>query len=629
MYNPIKKALGIICLLLFSFPVLLLKGQSALQPVLFKNVKFTDQFWASRLRTHAHVTLPTCIAQLRDSTSRISNFQKAAGLKPGGFEGTFFDDSDVYKAMEGMAYSLQNNPNPEVEAILAKWIGTIAKAQQKDGYLNTFFTLPHKRDYWDDNGRFTDFGRHEMYCGGHMIEAAVAYYNATGKKTFLNVAIKFADFIDSTFGPGKRFWVPGHQEIELALVKLYHATDQKRYLNLSRWLLEERGKGYKLGPMWLASDLSDRNCQNEFPVASLENIEGHAVRAMYMFTGMADVSAALNDTIYRTALDKLWDDVVLRNMYITGGIGSSNTNEGFVGDYELPNKTSYCETCSSVGMVFWNNRMNLLTGDAKYANVMERAMYNAVLAGVSLSGDHFFYVNPLESDGAHHRQRWFGTACCPSNISRFLPSVGNYMYMTNDKSLYVNLYASSVTTVKMNGTDMTVSQQTSYPWDGAITIKIDPQSAIGGNIKMRIPDWCKHYDVKLNGKKLVTEKLISGYLSINKIWKEGDIISLNLDMPVEVVTADPKVKANTGRRAIQRGPIVYCLEKADNKDINLDSLHLSAKNIFKVINGTGILEGIKLLESKAGAQKLTFIPYYAWDNREPGKMIVWANYKSE
>ncbi len=603
-----------------------LAGQSAIRPIPFTSVKFTDKFWASRLKTHASVTLPTCIAQLRDSTSRISNFQKAAGLKSGQFEGTFFDDSDVYKAMEGMAYSLQNNPDPKIEAILDEWISIIAKAQQKDGYLNTFFTLPHKRDYWDDHGRWTDFGRHEMYCGGHMMEAAVAYYSATGKKTFLQVATKFADHLDQTFGPGKRYWVPGHQQIELALVKLYNTTAETRYLRLAKWLLEQRGRGYKLGPMWLESDLSDKNCQNEFPVETLDNIEGHAVRAMYMFTGMADVAAAMKDTIYHTALNKLWDDVVHRNMYITGGIGSSNTNEGFVADYDLPNKTSYCETCASVGMVFWNNRMNLLTGHSKYADVMERAMYNAVLAGVSLSGDRFFYVNPLESDGGHHRQRWYGTACCPSNISRFLPSVGNYMYMVNKKDLYVNLYAASETTIELAGTMVHLSQKTDYPWNGAISLQINPQSPVNGNLKLRIPDWCKRYSVKLNGKSLPKQVIDSGYLSIRKTWTKGDVVSLDLDMPVELVAADPMVKANAGRRAVQRGPIVYCLEKADNKNTDLNTIRFSSKNKFTVTDGNGMFTDVKLIQTTAGTGKITLIPYYAWDNREPGKMLVWVNY---
>ena len=610
MQRLYEKIYLLLFLFTFCYLSVVVTGQSTIQSVPFTSVRVTDLFWTARLKTHAHITLATCISQLRDSTSRISNFEKAAGLKFGMFEGAFRDDSDVYKAMEGMSYSLQNNPNPEIEAILDEWVNIIVKAQQKDGYLNTFFTLPHKRDSWDDNGRSTDFGRHEMYCGGHMIEVAIAYYNATGKKTFLNVATNFADHLDSIFGPGKRYWVPGHQEIELALLKLYNATAEKKYLNLSKWLLEQRGRGYKMGAMWMESDLSDKNCQNEFPVATLNNIEGHAVRATYMFTGMADVSAAMKDTIYRTALNKLWDDVVNRNMYITGGIGSSNTNEGFIADYGLPNKTSCCETCASVRMVFWNNRVNLLTGDARYANVMERVMYNAVLAGVSISGDRFFYVNPHESDGNHYRQRWYGTACCPSNISRFLPSVGNYMYMVDKKNLFINLYAASETTLNMDGTKLSLSQKTLYPWDGSITIKINPQSNEDANIKLRIPDWCKSFNVRLNGKSLTQKKIESGYLAISKNWVKGDVISLILNMQVELVAADPSVKVNVGKRAIQRGPIVYFLGKAGNKTADINKHTLTSKNKFKAIEGSGIVEGTKLLQTSIGKNKITYIPLF-------------------
>ncbi|MBC7923415.1 MAG: glycoside hydrolase family 127 protein, partial [Ferruginibacter sp.] len=547
-------------------------------------------------------------------------------LKEGGFEGTFFDDSDVYKAMEGMAYSLANNPNPEIEATMDAWINLIAKAQRPDGYLNTFFTLPHKPDYWPEHGRWTDSGRHEMYCGGHMIEAAVAYYKASGKKAFLDVAIKFADHLDATFGPGKRHWIPGHQEIELALVKLYHVTREKRYLNLAKWLLDERGHGHETGPMWAANEFSNRNCQNETPVADLSSVTGHAVRASYMLAGMADVGAALKDAQYRPALDRMWDDIVRRNMYITGGIGSSESNEGFLEDYDMPNKTAYNETCASVGMVFWNSRMNLLTADSKYADVMERAMYNAVLAGVSLSGDRFFYVNPLESDGKHHRQRWFGTACCPSNISRFLPSVGNYVYMVKDNELFVNLYVGSETSLEMGGVAVKVSQQTEYPWNGDVTLKIEPKSVVDGKIKLRIPAWCQSYSVRLNGKKMTPKELELGYLVLSRPWSPGDVISLNLDMPVRMVAADPRVKANLGKRAIQRGPVVYCLEQTDNASVDLSQLKLSAKNQFGVVDGVGPLKGIKTLRTTVGKNTLTCVPYYAWDNREAGKMVVWVDY---
>jgi len=370
--------------------------QYSITPVPFNQVTIKDAFWSPRLEAHAKTTLQTCIAQIQDSTPRISNFEKAAGIKEGGFEGRYYDDSDVYKAMEGIAYSLINTPNKEYEALLDRWIDLIAASQQEDGYINTFYLLNFPEKRW------TDMSMHEMYCGGHMIEAAIAYYQATGKKKFLDVATRFADHLSVNFGPGKRHWVPGHEEIELALVKLYHTTKDKKYLDLAHWLLEERGHGYGVGSrIWGRENREAIYCQDDVPVSQITDIKGHAVRAMYLFTGMTDVAAEKNITEYIAALNRVWEDVVYRNMYITGGIGSSKTNEGFTEDYYLPNKTAYCETCASVGMVFWNHRMNLLTKNAKYVDVLERSLYNGVMAGISLEGNLFFYDNPLESDGDH------------------------------------------------------------------------------------------------------------------------------------------------------------------------------------------------------------------------------------
>ncbi|MFD1143754.1 glycoside hydrolase family 127 protein [Larkinella insperata] len=598
----------------------------SIQQVPFTSVSIRDHFWAPRLKSHAQTTLRICIAQMRDSTQRIANFERAAGLKSGGHQGIFFDDSDVYKAMEGMAYSLQHSRDPEIEAVMDHWTGLIAKAQQPDGYINTYFTLDHPQDEWGDKGRWTDVGRHEMYCGGHLIEAGVAYHKATGKRTLLDVGIRFANHWLATFGPGKRHWVEGHQEPELALVKLYHATNDKRYLDFAHWLLEERGHGHEKGPMWDANPNARRDIQTEVPVKDLADIKGHAVRATYLFTGMADVLATSGDKTYQPALLRVWDDVVLRNMYITGGIGSSATNEGFVEDYDLPNKTAYSETCASIGMVLWNSRMNLLSGEAKYADVMERAMNNAVLAGVSLAGDRFFYVNPLESDGAHHRQSWFGCACCPSNISRFLPSVGNYVYAQKKDELLVNLYMASETRLQMGATPVGITQETDYPWEGRIRLTVNPETAVNGKIKLRIPGWCKTYSVHLNGRKINPKKLDAGYWTLDRTWKKGDVITLDLDMPVEVVAADPRVRANVGKRAIQRGPLVYCLEQTDNPGIDLNTLKISATTRYSVSNGNGMLRGMKLVQTTVAGKPITYVPYYAWDNREAGKMMVWVDY---
>jgi uncharacterized protein len=564
------------------------------------------------------VTLKTCIAQTQDSTKRINNFEKAAGLVEGKHEGQFFDDSDVYKAMEGIAYSLINNPNPKYEALLDRWIVLIAKSQQPDGYLNTFYTLNHPEKRW------TDMFNHEMYCGGHMIEAAIAHKMATGKTNFLDIAIKFADHLDSTFGPGKRNWVPGHQEIELALVKLYHETGQKRYLNLAYWLLEQRGKGHGV---WTRPNRGEKYSQDDIPVSQIADIKGHAVRAMYLFAGMADVAGALDILAYVKALERVWENVVYKNMYITGGIGSSKDNEGFTEDYHLPNKTAYCETCASIGMVFWNHRMNMLFKDGKFVDVLERSLYNGTLSGVSLDGDRFFYVNPLESDGDHHRQRWFGTACCPSNIARLIPSVGNYIYLTGKDELYINLFIGNTTNVRLGDTQVNLVQKTNYPWDGKISLIVNPESPVSFTAKIRKPGWCNNYSIAVNNKQIINPIPEDGYKNISREWKSGDKITLTLDMPVELIAADPRVIENIGKRAVQRGPLVYCLEEVDNKNLNFDKVSLDKQSTFRITHGKGNLKNMVLLKTSSGRQKLIFNPYFAWDNREAGKMKVWINYK--
>lgn len=580
-------------------------------PVNFSQVKITDHFWLPRINKHAEVTLPACINQCENETQRVKNFAIAGGLEPGEFKGLVYDDSDLYKMIEGCSYSLMNHPNPELEKKLDEIIAKIASAQQKDGYLMTYFILG------DINQRWTNMDKHEMYCCGHLIEAAIAYNNATGKRTLLDVAIKYADHIDSTFGEGKKNWVPGHQEIELALVKLYRQTKDERYLKLSNWLLEQRGHG--LGD-WQSKDYY----QDLVPVSQLSKISGHAVRAMYMFTGMADLASITKDTAYVHALDRLWEDVVKTKMYATGGIGSSRKNEGFTEDYDLPNAEAYCETCASVGMVFWNQRMNMMKGDGKYINVLEKAMYNGALAGISLSADRFFYVNPLESDGTHHRKPWYGTACCPSQISRFLPSVGNYVYATSEKALWINLYMSSETTVSVQNTSVQVIQETNYPWEGKVQMTINPQSEKSFAVRLHLPDWCKKYTLKVNDKEVkATED--AGYLVMDRSWKPGDKLVFDMAMPVEVIASDPRVKANTGKRAIQRGPLVYCLEEIDNP--KYDEATLLPSMIYTTAFEPNLLEGVVTITAIHGDETYKFVPYYAWDNREPGKMKVWVNYE--
>ena len=580
----------------------------------FSHVKINDNFWSPRLSKHVSATLPVCIDQIENQTGRIRNFENAAKGE-GEHSGIFFDDSDVYKALEGMAYSLINNPDPELEKKADEWIDKFAAAQQPDGYINTFYTLTGLDKRW------TNMDKHEMYCAGHMIEAGVAYYQATGKRKLLDVCIRMTDHMMSQFGPGKRHWVPGHEEIELALVKLYQTTQEQKYLDFAYWLLEERGHGH--GTMGDEGKWDPVYYQDIVPVRRLTDISGHAVRCMYLYCGMADVAALKNDTGYIAAMDRLWDDVVHRNMYITGGVGSSHDNEGFTEDYDLPNLDAYCETCASVGMVLWNQRMNQLTGDSKYIDILERSLYNGALAGISLGGDRFFYVNPLESKGDHHRQEWYGCACCPSQLSRFLPSIGNYIYASSDDALWVNLYIGNTGQIRIGETDILLTQETDYPWDGSVKLTISTSQPLEKEIRLRIPNWCKTYDLSINGKRInVSEK--KGYAVI-KDWKSQDVIALDMDMPVEIVAADPHVKENFGKRAIQRGPLVYCMEEIDNPEY-FDQIQLSPSTTFQTAFVSDILNGIKTIKTNGRAQSATFIPYYAWDNRKAGKMRVWIPY---
>lgn len=580
----------------------------------FSHVKINDNFWSPRLSKHVSATLPVCIDQIENQTGRIRNFENAAKGE-GEYSGIFFDDSDVYKALEGMAYSLINNPDPELEKKADEWIDKFAAAQQPDGYINTFYTLTGLDKRW------TNMDKHEMYCAGHMIEAGVAYYQATGKRKLLDVCIRMTDHMMSQFGPGKRHWVPGHEEIELALVKLYQTTQEQKYLDFAYWLLEERGHGH--GTMGDEGKWNPVYYQDIVPVRQLTDISGHAVRCMYLYCGMADVAALKNDTGYIAAMDRLWDDVVHRNMYITGGVGSSHDNEGFTEDYDLPNLDAYCETCASVGMVLWNQRMNQLTGDSKYIDVLERSLYNGALAGISLGGDRFFYVNPLESKGDHHRQEWYGCACCPSQLSRFLPSIGNYIYASSDDALWVNLYIGNTGQIRIGETDILLTQETDYPWDGSVKLTISTSQPLEKEIRLRIPNWCKTYDLSINGKRInVSEE--KGYAVI-KDWKSQDVIALDMDMPVEIVAADPHVKENFGKRAIQRGPLVYCMEEIDNP-VYFDQIQLSPSTTFQTAFASDILNGIKTIKTNGRAQSATFIPYYAWDNRKAGKMRVWIPY---
>ncbi len=632
-------------ILVSAFTVSFAQPKRQFEPVNFSQVNITDSFWKPTLDKVATTTLQACIYQTEVKTPRIRNFEKVARGKNEKHEGIFYDDSDVFKALEAIAYSLKNHPNPELEKKADEWIDKIAAAQLPDGYINTYYSLGRLDERW------SDMSMHEDYNGGHLIEAAVAYYQVTGKRKLLDVAIKFADHFDSQFGPGKKHWVTGHQELELALVKLYNTTKDKKYLDLSYWLLEERGHKYAKGYTW--TDWRDTAyAQDVVPVREQTEITGHAVRAMYMYTGAADVAALSGDEGYMKAMKTVWEDVVYRNLYVTGGIGSSGSNEGFGTDYELPNEQAYCETCASVGMVYWNQRMNLLTGDSKFIDVLERSLYNGARDGLSLNGDRFFYGNPLASDGRHNRREWFGTACCPANIARLVSSLGDYIYGFSDKGIWVNLYIGSNTTAKMGKNDVPVTMETNYPWDGKIKIAVNPKSKSKFAMNLRIPGWAQgeavpgdlfvfenksktNFTITLNGKP-VAYKMENGYAIIERDWKKGDVIELNLPMEVKRIVSRPEVKQDMDRVALQRGPLVYCVEGADNND-QAWNLILPDQATFQTSYQKDLLEGITTIQFdaptlqitkdgqsvKTEIKKITAIPYYAWCNRGQNQMQVW------
>ncbi len=596
---------------------------AALSAVPFPDVHVTDAFWAPRIRTNRAVTVEANLRQC-EVTGRIKNFAVAAGLEEGRHQGQLYNDSDVYKVIEGIAYTLTSRRAADLEKRTDAVIDLIAAAQRPDGYLNTYYTLVKPKERWK-NVRFG----HELYCAGHLIEAAVAYHQATGKRKLLDVACKFADHIDRTFGPGKRPDAPGHEEIELALVKLYRATGQERYLKLAQFFLDTRGRA---GPRKLYGDYA----QDHKPVREQTEVVGHAVRATYLYCAMADVAGLTGDRGLLTALDRIWHDVVERKMYVTGGIGPSAHNEGFTVPYDLPNDSAYAETCAAVGMALWNHRMFLMSGDGKYADVLEREAYNGLLSGVSLPGDHFFYVNPLGSVGKHHRVPWFDCSCCPTNLVRYVPGMGERVYAHRGNALWTVLYLGNTATVRLDGGKVKLTQETRYPWDGEVRIKVEPEASFAFDVYLRVPGWCKQAPtVEVNGRPVKEVRVEKGYARLSWTWKAGDEIRLVLPMPVQRVYADPRVKADVGRVAIQRGPVVYCLEGADNphgvRNLCLPrSSPLSAHFEKDLLGGVTVVTGEALAVSRGEDGKLVTtptpfkaVPYYAWDNRKPGQMLVW------
>ena len=612
----------------------------------FTAVRVDDPFWSPRIETNRAVTVPYDF-QKCEETGRISNFAKAAGLQPGAHEGIFFNDSDVFKVIEGAAYSLMLHPDPELDAYLDRVIGLIGAAQEPDGYLYTARTIAERngtpelmRADVEGQTRWSNLRiNHEFYNVGHLYEGAVAHFQATGKRTLLDIALKNADLIDSTFGPGKLRYVPGHQEIEIGLVKLYLVTGEQRYLNLAKFFLDERGRAD-------GHDLYGPYAQDHLPVTEQTTAVGHAVRAGYMYAGMADVAALTGEQGYIDAIDTIWEDVVSSKLYLTGGIGARHEGEAFGEAYELPNATAYNETCAAIANIYWNQRLFQLHGDAKYIDVLERSLYNGFLSGTDFSGDRFFYVNPLEFDGVYRfnrddslvRMPWFGCSCCPTNVVRLFPALGGYIYAQEQQDVYVDLFITSQTTAEVGGTAVTIAQETRYPWDGSSKITVEPAAAVRFTLRVRIPGWAqgtpvpstlyRYFESENPGPQLTVNgapveiELDKGFACIDRTWGSGDVVELNLPMPVRRVASDPGVVENRGKVAVERGPIVYCLEGIDNGGKALGRT-LPDGAALTVAWQQDLLHGVNVVRAYGAGADLTFVPYYAWAHRGVGEMAVW------
>lgn len=616
-----------------------------IDPVPFTSVKVTDSFWGQRLKASREVTIPLAFSKCEE-TGRYENFVKAAHPSDEyKVEGYSFDDTDVYKTIEGASYSLQTYPDKQLEKYIDSVLVIVAAAQEPDGYLYTARTMNPKHPHdWAGPERWSKVEElsHEFYNLGHMVEGAVAHYQATRKRNFLDIAIKYADCVCKAIGngPGQKKLVPGHQIAEMALVRLYLVTGDRKYLDQAKFFLDARGY----------TSRKDAYSQAHKPVLEQDEAVGHAVRATYMYAGMADVAAITGDSSYIKAVDRIWENIVGKKIYITGGIGARHAGEAFGDNYELPNLSAYNETCAAIGNVYVNYRLFLLHGDAKYFDVLERTLYNGLISGVSLDGGSFFYPNPLASTGGYSRKPWFGCACCPSNICRFIPSLPGYVYAVKDDQVYVNLFLSNRAELKVGRRKLVLEQETGYPWNGDIRIRV-AQGNLPFTMHLRIPGWVRGsvlpsdlyryadgqelgYTVTVNGEPVAGE-LQKGYLLIDRKWKKGDVVEVHFDMKPRVVKANGKVEADRGRVAVERGPLVYCAEWPDN-DFNVHNILLNQHPSFQVTERPDLLYGIHEITTDAQALsydaagklavrdvKLTLIPYYAWAHRGEGDMEVW------
>ena len=638
------------------------------KPVSFTDVNITDDFWLPRMETNRLVTIPFAMQQ-NEETGRVDNFRIAGDLIKGRYRGERYNDTDVYKVMEGAAYTLLLHPDPDLEKRLDDLIAVIGAAQEEDGYLFTPRTAsPDESPIGIGDSRWINLAvSHELYNAGHMYEAAVAHFQATGKRNFLDIAVKNADLLLRTFGPDKIRNAPGHQEIEVGLVKLYRVTGNNNYLRLAQYFLDQRGKDLELKiypPGHRFSIYNDPiQIQAHQPVLEQSEAVGHAVRATYMFSAMADVAALTGSGEYTRAIDRLWENVVSKKLALTGGLGAHHDRERLGANYELPNLRAYNETCAAIGSVFWNHRLFLLHGDGKYIDVLERTLYNGVIVGVSLEGDTFFYPNPLESDGkflfnkgAAGRQPWFGTACCPGNIARFLPSMPGYIYAQGRDGLYINLFVNSRVEAEMGDHKLILSQTTAYPWEGEIQLEVEPAQPMEFTVYVRIPGWARNQPVPsdlytylgrtdhnphitVNGQPFIFT-LSKGYAPIRRRWQSGDRLVLSLPMPVRKVVSHTAVKDNAGKVALERGPLVYCAEGVDNGGVarNLAiSEQETSSTAFAVEFRPELLKGVVVVktmghvreETSLCKQEITLIPYFAWAHRGVGEMAVWLHHIPE
>ena len=622
---------------------------SRLRPLPLSDVRLSDGFLEPRRRVNREVTLPSQYDHL-EQTGRLDNFRRAAGKIDAPFRGVYFNDSDVYKWLEAAAWTLASDPDPELERMVDAAIGEIEDAQQPDGYLNTYFTFEKASERWTDLTH-----KHELYCAGHLIQAAVAHHRATASQRLLKVARRFADNICDTFGPeekGRRLGTDGHEEIEMALVELYRDTGGRRYLDQAQFFVDVRGHGL-LGSSTFHG-YEDPSGGREYhqdhqPFREMREMTGHAVRAVYLNAGAADLYAETGDPTLLEALERLWHNMTTRRMYVSGGIGSRYEDEAYGEDYELPNARAYAETCAAVGSVMWNWRMLSIDGDARYADLLEHTLYNAALPGLSLDGHSYFYQNPLSDSGTHRRSPWFGVACCPPNIARLLASLPGYFYGVSDEGVWMHLYAEGTAEVGLED-DRTVvlRQRTQYPWDGDVEIEVDGEREFA--LMLRIPAWCEEgVAIEINGQPFDGSASPGSYAEIRRAWRPGDKVRLTLPMPVRCVECHPYVAEDAGRVAIMRGPLLYCVEQVDSPGLDLRDIVLPAEANFSVRFRSDLLGGVAVLETLAGTippdegwrgrlyrsarpradasqdttVELTATPYYAWANRDPGPMRVW------